>query len=197
MIKKLLCALALTILICARDGGAHSIRGRDGTDPALSEAPVSSLNTSRNLHHINIFDQAQANQLDSTITARQTSCPNPSTDQLCESGYCFLAQDNSDSTWGTCCPAGYYLWLNTAHWSQQKCCPAGTTSSQCGSGGQSEPPLEPVSCGSGGTRSGWACVYSNQNVNAASRATASRMLATGLVWVWMSNWIYQWFWPSR
>jgi hypothetical protein len=132
---------------------------------------------------------AQTSRLVSRITSRQTTCPDSSTDSLCESGYCFLSQDNGDSTWGTCCPLGYNLWLNSGEWSKQKCCPAGTSSGQCDSDAASEAPLQPVSCGSGGTRSGWACVYSSQTVNAASHAQFPKILATVLVLVWMSHWM--------
>jgi len=125
------------------------------------------------------------------VAKRQVSCPSPSTDALCESGYCFLSQVEDGSTWGTCCPAGWSLWLNSADWSTQKCCPTGTTGDQCGDNddGGSEAPLRPIDCGSGGVISSWACVYSNQNSNGATtRPTWSKALVALLGLAWLGIW---------
>ncbi len=161
------------------------------TQVCNSTPPPSSSSPSSRIAHIPEFTDQFGLQL---VTKRQVSCPNPSTDQLCESGYCFLSQVQNGSTWGTCCPAGWSLWLNSADWSTQKCCPTGTTGDQCGDNGDggSEAPLRPIDCGSGGVISGWACVYSSQNSNGVmTRPTWSKALVglSGLIWlgIWTSG----------
>lgn len=190
---KLGCALGLILCIITQRVCAQSIGGRDSTHPPTPEIPIVSLDASTTPDEARLNHQAQASQRDIRLASRQVSCPDPSTNELCASDYCFLAQNNGDSRWGTCCPAGFYLWLDSGEWSKQRCCPAGSTLSQCGSDGVSEPPLQPVSCGSDGTRSGWGCVYPNLNVNeaAASKAIFSSISATVCVGLWLSSWVYQ------
>jgi len=173
---RLVCAFGLALLLCASKAAAASAINPDLIGPAVSETPISDYNSTQNILD---FDD----QHDSKFVARQASCPDSSTDQLCELGFCFLSQDNGDSSWGTCCPAGWSLWLNSAEWSSQKCCPPDTSSDQCASDGESEAPLQPVGCGSGGVISGWACVYSDES-SAGVRATCPTLvvMALGLSW---------------
>jgi len=152
-------------------------------DPAVSEITISGCNsTTEPAFDLNTLEHS--NQLSNQrIVARQSGCPTPSTDSFCQTGYCFLSSSYEGSTWGTCCPAGWSLWLDQAIWEKQKCCPPGTSGSSCDG---SEAPLEPSDCGSGGVISGWACVYSDQTSDSRRVVAAcSTLMAPALVVSWI------------
>jgi len=181
-ITRLICALEWALLLCAPKAAAASATRAELIDPAVSETSISDYNSTKTASQNNILHFSD--QHDSKFVERQASCPDSSTDQLCESGFCFLSQDNGDSSWGTCCPAGWSLWLNSAEWSSQKCCPPGISSDQCASDGESEAPLQPIDCGSGGVISGWACVYSDESSDGVRATCSNRLLmALGLSWI--------------
>lgn len=155
----------------------------ENLDPVISEVRTIGCN---NLTRDRLNDKSHS--INQKIVGRQTSsCPDQSTASFCRSGYCFLSSTYDGSTWGTCCPAGWSLWLDQEIWNKQKCCPPGTSGTSCD---DSEPPLEPNDCGSGGVKSGWACVYSDQTTSDGTKEVmlSSTMMATGLglSWVWMS-----------
>lgn len=122
---------------------------------------------------------------------RQYSCPNPSTDEFCDSNSCFLVQNNADGTWGTCCLAGSSLILyggGEDYWSSQKCCPSGSSIEQCEDGDISTPPMQPLECGTGGIISGWACVYGSGSTSASNtgyrvRQSLALVAITGVIWL--------------
>ena len=122
-------------------------------DPDVTESLVKPLNTSTSILPLIVLEN------------RQSSCPNPSTEQFCDSDYCFLVQNDANSSWGTCCPAGHSLLLygGENNWSTQRCCPPGSSTEQCKNDGISIPPMQPAECGSGGSLSGWGCVYGTEN----------------------------------
>lgn len=168
---RLLYAIAVAILLCAQAGCAHP-----SGDPAIP-ADSSTTNSSGVTSQINILP---ARDEMNAIVARQATCPDPSTTSLCPMGFCFLYQNNGDSSWATCCPTGWYLQLNAASWSTQKCV----------LNGFSEPPVRPVNCGNTqGVISGWACVYANQGVNGVATTKWSTKLAIGLSLTWVGMWL--------
>ena len=160
------------------------------TNP-ITSCHESPRNASRTIQHDNTIDPvSQMNifagrGIANNLAARQASCPDPSTNSLCPSKFCFIYQRNGDGTaWATCCPVGWSLSLNRADWSTQKCIINGV----------SEPPARPLNCGgsiNGGTGifSGWACVYSNRNVNGAGTAQWSILLVTSLTLSWFGMWL--------
>lgn len=174
--KSLLWAFELAVLLLAHTAVADPAVARESSDPVGSAASFERVNPTKSTTQTNIIN---ARLLD-TLNTRQVSCPDPSTNSLCETGFCFLVQNNVDSAWGTCCPTGWYLELNSAEWSTQKCV----------SNGGSQPPLRPLSCGSGGTISGWACVYSSQNPNGVERPRWSTLLVMGMGLAWIAAWIH-------
>lgn len=129
------------------------------------------------------------------LQRRQNSCPNPSTEQFCDSISCFLVQNNADGSWGTCCPAGWSLILyggGEDHWSTQKCCPSGSSVEQCKDEDISTPPMRPLECGTGGVISGWACVYGSGLASASNpsynpRQSLVLVAVTGIVWLVLWN----------
>lgn len=124
------------------------------------------------------------------LQRRQNSCPNPSTEQFCDSNSCFLVQNNADGSWGTCCPAGWSLILyggGENQWSTQKCCPPGSSVEQCKDEDISIPPLQPLGCGTGGILSGWGCVYgsgfaSGSNTGYKPQQSLVLVAVTGIIW---------------
>jgi len=154
--------------------------GTANLDPAISEITISGCNSTEPVFDLNILEHSS--QINQRIVARQSGCPNPSTDSFCRTGYCFLSSSYEGSTWGTCCPAGWSLWLDQAIWEKQKCCAPGTSGSSCDG---SQAPLEPDDCGSGGVISGWACVYSEQTSNSRRVAAWSTLMAPALVLSWI------------
>ena len=179
---RLLCALELIALLFAQ----RSItKASYNLNPRISEASTNTSNSSKLIPQSNVF--IPRGQHNTDINARQSACPDPSTDSLCASGFCFLVQDNGASEWGTCCLAGWFLMLNHPEWSTQKCCQSGLSVDQCSSEGPSRPPLTPVDCGSGGTKSGWACVYGSQN--GARRAVILNMMVFTFGLAWLTYWI--------
>ncbi|KAJ4517073.1 hypothetical protein HRR83_005014 [Exophiala dermatitidis] len=199
LIIRCLCALAVAVAIHAVGVQSTVDRVTASVSPTISDAPISSSSSDK----LQVYQNSDTQKALAKLNPRQISCPNPSSNNLCASGYCFLSQDTGTATWGTCCPAGYYLWLNSGEWSTQRCCPAGTTGDECGNDGASEPPLQPVSCGSvagtgsggegEGTKSGWACVYASANRsenNAASTitmtmTTLAKMVTATVVATWL------------
>ena len=149
-------------------------------DPAISEITISGCNSTEPVFDLNILEHSS--QINQRIVARQSGCPNPSTDSFCRTGYCFLSSSYEGSTWGTCCPAGWSLWLDQAIWEKQKCCAPGTSGSSCDG---SQAPLEPDDCGSGGEISGWACVYAEQTSDSRRAAACSTLMAPALVLSWI------------
>jgi len=148
-------------------------------NPTDAAATSQLYNITDSVSQINII---QGRSVSDTLNARQASCPNPSTNSLCQSNFCFIYQQNGDGTaWATCCPVGWSLSLNRADWTTQKCF----------LNGFSEPPVRPVSCGgningAAGTFSGWACAYSNQNVNGVGTAKWSTLLIVALTLSWFA-----------
>lgn len=122
-----------------------------------------------------------------SLEIRQNSCPNPSTEEYCETGYCFLVQARGSAGWGSCCPSQWSLILYSGGsdgWTTQKCCPPGVTTEQCKNDGISEPPLQPLQCGGGAILSGWACVYGTPNVSPGQQRWSAPLVAMlGIVWV--------------
>jgi len=167
---RLLNVLEIAVVLFAQNSVTNP------ADPNHSEVTTNTLNSTNLLAQPNIL--VSRDQVHPDHVARQVACPNPSTNQFCQSGSCFLSQSNGASAWGTCCPAGWYLILNSAHWASQKCCPSGN----CAAG--SQPPSRPVNCGSGGTISGWACVYGNE----AGRAALSKLMVFTTVVAWVVCW---------
>jgi hypothetical protein len=151
-------------------------------DPANSAALVEHYNISNAVSQANILG---ARSISDPLSARQASCPNPSTNSLCDPNFCFIYQQNNDGTaWATCCPQGWSLQLNAADWSTEKCVLGSTK----------QPPSRPVSCGGSingvlGTTSGWACVYSNEDVNVAGGLKQSPGLAMALALAWLARWL--------
>ena len=128
----------------------HQVVSQGTRIPNPAESLSNTLNNSDLDLQVNFFQR------------RQNSCPNPSTEQFCDSNSCFLVQNNADGSWGTCCPAGWSLILyggGENQWSTQKCCPPGSSVEQCKDEDISIPPLQPLGCGTGGILSGWGCVY--------------------------------------
>ena len=173
---------ALIVLILAPAARSNPISCMYDDDPTGSAASIQPYNTTEPILQTNILSaRASPDILDS----RQASCPNPGTNGLCKSNFCFIYQQSNDGTaWATCCPAGWSLQLNSADWSTQKCVLGST----------SEAPLRPLSCGGSingqpGTISSWACVYSNQNVNGGGRFVQSHLLVAMLALAWLDSWL--------
>lgn len=185
-IARLACALEVALLLCASTATGASAACADNIDPAAPETSITEQHGTNSTSQSNILHFSD--QRDFNLVARQLSCPDPSTNQFCQSGYCFLYLTDGGSSWGTCCPAGWSLWLNAPEWSSQKCCPPGISEDECGSGGDSEAPLQPIDCGSGGVISGWACVYSAQSNDGVQRATSWDVWGA-VLGVWMATWI--------
>jgi hypothetical protein len=178
----LLGTLQLAIIFLAATNPVSAISCTDDDDPTTSAASIVQFNTTESIPQAKILDTRASS---GTFEARQASCPNPSTNSLCPSNFCFIyEQNNVGGAWATCCPAGWFLQLNSADWTKQKCVLNGV----------SEPPVRPLSCGGSingqtGTRSGWGCVYSNQNVNGAEKEQRSHLLAASLVLAWLGVWV--------
>ncbi|OCT53565.1 hypothetical protein CLCR_10928 [Cladophialophora carrionii] len=162
---------------------AHPIAECVDSNPTTSVATIQHYNATEPRFQMDLLSERG---LSYPLSARQASCPNPSTNSLCEANFCFIYQQNGDGTaWATCCPTGWVLSLNSGDWSTQKCM----------LNGASEPPLRPVSCGGSingatGTVSGWACVYSNQNINGGARTKRSAMLVAALTLSWFGLWCF-------
>jgi len=170
-------AFQIVLLFLARTAWSNPLKDCFENDPIDSAASITPLNTTDSISQINILS---ARDPSNSIAARQASCPNPSTNSLCPSNFCFIYEtDTTSSAWATCCPAGWLLQLNSADWSTQKCVFEGV----------SEPPVRPVSCGGSingipGTTSGWACVYASQIANGVDRTKQSTLLLLALACVW-------------
>ena len=181
---RLQLAFQTVLIFLGRATWTNPIIAHLDIDPADSAASVTPLNSTDWTSQTNMLDARSSLEL---ITTRQASCPNPSTDSLCQSNFCFIYEQHNDgSAWATCCPVGWSLQLNSADWSTQKCVLQGV----------SEPPIRPVSCGgsingSPGTISGWACVYSNGIVNGvAARREQSNLLILALSCAWFGSWLF-------
>ena len=176
-------AVQIALLFLARAAWPSPITECLENNPADSAASIQHFNTTASIAQMNILSARGA--VDG-LTARQASCPNPSTNSLCPSNFCFIYQQNNDgSAWATCCATGWFLQLNSADWKTQKCVLNGV----------SEPPVRPVSCGGSingnpGTTSGWACVYSSQNINGAQRVQQSTWLILALACAWFGIWFF-------
>lgn len=174
--SRFLFAVQLALLCLAAVVRTNPISGCFDGNPADAVA-TTEHNTTALTSQANILQGRSDSDM---LNTRQASCPNPSTNSLCNSGFCFIYQQNGDGTaWATCCAAGWSLSLNRADWTTQKCILNGV----------SEPPVRPVSCGgningASGTFSGWACAYSNQNVNGVGTATWSTLLMVALALSW-------------
>ena len=178
---RLLSTLQLAVLLLATTASSTTpgpIEELDQTDRAAS---FQTLNTTGPFSQMNLLGTKRSS---ANIEARQTSCPNPNTDFLCEQNFCFIYEPNNDGTaWATCCPVGWVLQLNSAHWATQKCVLNGVT----------EAPLRPLSCGgvingNPGTVSGWGCAYSNQDVNGVGRVEQSPRMVVALALAWFGVW---------
>jgi hypothetical protein len=175
--------LQLAISFLAPTISANPIAGCLHSNPTTSAATIQHHNATGSASQVNLLGGRSVSDL---LSTRQASCPDPSTNSLCQPNFCFIYQQNGDGTaWATCCPVGWVLSLNSADWSTQKCMLNGV----------SEPPLRPVSCGGSingatGTVSGWACVYSNQNINGAVRTRQSAMLVAALTLSWVGMWCF-------
>lgn len=182
---KFFLALQITFLALAREAWTNPTAASSfGSDPTHSVSSIQSLNGSDSTLQINLLSPRSPSDPLAVLAARQVACPSSSTNALCPTNFCFLSQQNSDGTvWGTCCLAGWSLILNSADWSTQKCVLDGT----------SEPPVRPSSCGGTvngnvGTISGWACVYSNQNINGIGRLEQPVLLAVALALTSIGIW---------
>lgn len=180
---RLHCAAECIIVLCALNAVSALRANREGLDPVLSEISLGAHNTSKSTADISILPHSD--NIASELVGRQVVCSDSSTSSFCKSGYCFLSSTSGSSSWGTCCPAGWSLWLNSAEWSKQKCCPPGVSSDQCGSDGDSEAPIQPSQCGNGGVISGWACVYSDQTSDGRARArwSPATLIALSVFWL--------------
>ncbi len=150
--------------------------------PTTAAATFENNNTTDSPSQINILGRRGVAD---TLAPRQATCPNPSTNSLCPSNFCFIYQQNSDGTaWATCCPAGWSLSLDKVAWTKQRCIASGI----------SEAPLRPVSCGGSingepGIFSGWACVYANRLVSSVGTAKWSILLVTAIGLSWFGMWL--------
>lgn len=156
----------------------------ENLDPVISEARISGCNLTQDTLQGDL--NVKNGLINQKIVARQSNCPDQSTASFCRSGYCFLSSTYDGSAWGTCCPAGWSLWLDQEIWNKQKCCPPGTSGTSCD---DSEPPLEPDDCGSGGVKSGWACVYSDGTSDGAKAVVLSETVSVALCLSWFGIWM--------